>query len=114
MKVHAYLRNVVISILSRARHADEALALLAKMKEEGVRRSSVTCGVLIGACTRIGYEQTTIYLFEEILVQPGMKCTSLRHNIEMDVEIKTDREQTLLYYHKMLSRGFIQQHTPTK
>ncbi|KAG8937899.1 hypothetical protein FRC00_010614 [Tulasnella sp. 408] len=106
VKAHTYLYNVVISALSRARRADEALALFAKMKEEGVRWSSVTYGALIGACTRIGDEQTAKYLFEEMLVQPGMKPRVPPFNtmIQMYVQIKPDREQALLYYQKMLSR----------
>lgn len=47
VRPHLYLYNTVISKLSKARKAEEALEMFAQMKAQGVRPSSVTYGAVI-------------------------------------------------------------------
>lgn len=100
----AYLFNVVISKLSRARKADRALQLFDEMTQtHGIKPTSVTYGAVINACTRIGDEQRAVQLFERMERDPSFKPRVPPYNTMMQFFIQSvpDRERALGYYNKM-------------
>ena len=99
---HTFFYNVVISALSRARRAAEALTLMESMKLEGVPVTAVTYSAVIGACTRSGEEESAKYLFSELLATRGKLAAPVFNTmIQMYVQIKADRASALHYFDLM-------------
>ncbi|KAG8998857.1 hypothetical protein FRB93_013424 [Tulasnella sp. JGI-2019a] len=104
-----FLYNVVISALSRARRAEDALQLFKKMKQHRVIPSSVTYGALIGACARVGDETMATTLFEEMRRQPNYlpRVPPFNAMMQMYVTAKPDRERAL-EIHRMMQQCRLQ------
>jgi pentatricopeptide repeat protein len=102
-----FLYNTIISKLSKARKADYALELFHRMRMEGIRPSSVTYGALIGACCRVGDEQSAEYLFAEMTSMKNFKARVPPFNTMMQfyTSTKPDRERALHYYDALLRSG---------
>lgn len=99
-----FLYNVVISALSRARRAEDALHLFAQMKRQNVQPSSVTYGALIGACARVGDEAMATKLFNDMQRQQTYlpRVPPFNAMMQMYVTAKPDRERAMEYYHAMI------------
>jgi len=65
--LHTY--NGIISKLTQTQKADNALESFQKMKTQGATPMSITCGALIGVCTRVGDCQSCELLFSEMVRQ---------------------------------------------
>jgi pentatricopeptide repeat protein len=77
------------------------------MKESGLRPSSVTYGAVIGACCRVGDEESAMILFDEMVSMPNFKPRVPPYNtmIQFFTQTKPNRERALHYYNAMLSAG---------
>lgn len=102
-----YLYNTVISKLSRARKAEQALRLFDAMRGANLRPSSVTYGAAINACVRTGDEARATQLFAEMEAQPSFQPRVPPYNtmIQYYVHSCMDREKALQYYEKMQQAG---------
>ncbi|WFD03180.1 hypothetical protein MOBT1_001869 [Malassezia obtusa] len=102
-----YLYNTVISKLSRARKAEQALRLFDAMRGAGLRPSSVTYGAAINACVRTGDEVRATQLFAEMEAQPSFQPRVPPYNtmIQYYVHSCMDRDKALRYYEKMQQAG---------
>ncbi|PKI84129.1 hypothetical protein MVES_002009 [Malassezia vespertilionis] len=102
-----YLYNTVISKLSRARKAEQALRLFDAMRDTNLRPSSVTYGAAINACVRTGDEARATQLFAEMEAQPSFQPRVPPYNtmIQYYVHSCMDRTKALRYYEKMQKVG---------
>ena len=102
-----YLFNTVISKLSRARKAEQALQLFDMMRIARVRPTSVTFGAAINACVRTGDEARATALFAEMESQKSFQPRVPPYNtmIQYYVYSRPQREQALLYFKKMQEAG---------
>ncbi|WFD43919.1 hypothetical protein MPSI1_002584 [Malassezia psittaci] len=102
-----YLYNTVISKLSRARKAEQALRLFDAMRGANLRPSSVTYGAAINACVRTGDEARATQLFVEMESQPSFQPRVPPYNtmIQYYVHSQMDRDKALYYYEKMQQTG---------
>ncbi|WFC99697.1 hypothetical protein MYAM1_002442 [Malassezia yamatoensis] len=102
-----YLYNTVISKLSRARKAEQALKLFDAMRGANLRPSSVTYGAAINACVRTGDEARATQLFVEMEAQPTFQPRVPPYNtmIQYYVHSQMDRDKALFYYEKMQQTG---------
>ncbi|KAG8958030.1 hypothetical protein FRC03_009530 [Tulasnella sp. 419] len=107
VRPNTYLFNAVISKLSKARRAEEALDMFRLMKTYRLRPTSVTYGALIGACARVGDEASAKYLFGEMTKMPNFRPRVPPYNTMMQLftHVKPDRDQALYYYNAMLASG---------
>lgn len=102
-----YLFNTVISKLSRARKAEQALQLFDAMRSARVRPTSVTFGAAINACVRTGDEARATALFAEMESQKSFQPRVPPYNtmIQYYVYSRPQRERALHYYEKMQAAG---------
>ena len=102
-----YLFNTVISKLSRARKAEQALQLFDMMRIARVRPTSVTFGAAINACVRTGDEARATALFAEMESQKSFQPRVPPYNtmIQYYVYSRPQRDQALLYFKKMQEAG---------
>ena len=80
---NVFLYNTVISRLSRARRASDALALFAEMKQANLRPTSVTYGAVINACCKTADEANAVALFEEMVHSPGYRPNVPPYNVRV-------------------------------
>ncbi|EOR01744.1 hypothetical protein J056_003980 [Wallemia ichthyophaga EXF-994] len=105
VKSNTFLFNSIISKLSKARKAHEALEILDQMMAERVRPSSVTYGAIINACTRIGDEQSAINFFNTMVKQSKgqLRVPPFNTMIQFYTQTKPNRDRALYYYGEMLA-----------
>lgn len=104
---NVYLFNTLISKLSRARRAKEAITYFELMKTSGLAPSSITYGAVINACCKTGDDVTADFLFREMLSSPGFKPRVPPYNtmIQFYTSTQPDREKALYYYDQLLAAG---------
>ncbi|KWU47384.1 hypothetical protein RHOSPDRAFT_30806 [Rhodotorula sp. JG-1b] len=104
VRPNVYLFNTLISKLSRARRAKEALEYFELMKQFGLRPSSITYGAIINACCKTGDDVSADYLFKEMVSHPEFKPRVPPYNtmIQFYTSVKPSRERALLYYDQLL------------
>lgn len=97
---NVYLFNTLISKLSRARRAKEALEYFELMKTHGLQPSSITYGAVINACCKTGDDLSADYLFQEMTASPKFKPRVPPYNTMMQfyTTTKPDRQRVLHYY----------------
>ncbi|KAK0560398.1 hypothetical protein OC844_003784 [Tilletia horrida] len=104
-----YLYNAIISKLSRARKAYPALQLFDEMRRppHNLQPTSVTYGAIVNACVRGGDAQRATKYFAEMEADPSFKARVPPYNtmIQFFTYAEPNREQALLYYHKMQAAG---------
>ncbi|WFD35290.1 hypothetical protein MCUN1_002141 [Malassezia cuniculi] len=102
-----YLFNTVISKLSRARKAEQALQLFDAIRNARVRPTSVTFGAAINACVRTGDEARAIALFSEMESQKSFQPRVPPYNtmIQYYVYSRPQRDRALYYFEKMQAAG---------
>ncbi|GAA5882229.1 hypothetical protein JCM16303_002292 [Sporobolomyces ruberrimus] len=101
---NVYLFNTLISKLSRARRAKEALEYFELMKTYGVKPTSITYGAIINACCKTGDDVTADYLFNEMVHQADFKPRVPPYNtmIQFYTSTKPDRKRALQYYNELV------------
>ena len=101
---NVYLFNTLISKLSRARRAPDALEYFEYMKSVGLRPSSITYGAIINACCKTGDDSSADFLFAEMVKSPGFKARVPPYNtmIQFYTQTKPDRNRALFYYNALL------------
>lgn len=104
---NVYLFNTLISKLSRARRAKDALDYFELMKTCGLRPSSITYGAVINACCKTGDGSTADYLFEEMVKSPGFRPRVPPYNtmIQFYTQTQPDRTRALYFYDQLLKAG---------
>lgn len=104
VRPNVYLFNTLISKLSRARRAKEALEYFELMKQVGLRPSSITYGAIINACCKTGDDVSADYLFQEMVSHPEFKPRVPPYNtmIQFYSSVKPSRERALYYYDELL------------
>jgi pentatricopeptide repeat protein len=104
VRPNVYLFNTLISKLSRARRAKEALEYFELMKQFGLRPSSITYGAIINACCKTGDDVSADYLFKEMVSHPEFKPRVPPYNtmIQFYTSVKPSRERALFYYDQLL------------
>ncbi|KAK4055608.1 hypothetical protein OIV83_000154 [Microbotryomycetes sp. JL201] len=102
---NVYLFNTLISKLSRARRAKEALEYFELMKTFGLQPSSVTYGAVINACCKTGDDASAEYLFNEMVSSPTFRPRVPPYNmmIQFYVSTKPNRERALYYYNQLVA-----------
>lgn len=101
---NVYLFNTLISKLSRARRAKEALEYFELMKTFGIRPTSITYGAIINACCKTGDDVAADYLFREMVNQADFKPRVPPYNtmIQFYTSTKPDRARALQYYDELV------------
>lgn len=101
---NVYLFNTLISKLSRARRAKEALEYFELMKRHNLPPSSITYGAIINACCKTGDDVSAAYLFQEMVASPKFKPRVPPYNtmIQYYTQTKPDRERALHYYQQLI------------
>lgn len=104
---NVYLFNTLISKLSRARRAREALEYFELMKEAGIRPTSITYGAVINACCKTGDDVSAELLFKEMVQSNGFKPRVPPYNtmIQFYTQTKPDRTRALAFYDQMVKAG---------
>ncbi|KPV77570.1 uncharacterized protein RHOBADRAFT_24076 [Rhodotorula graminis WP1] len=104
VRPNVYLFNTLISKLSRARRAKEALEYFELMKHCGLRPSSITYGAIINACCKTGDDVSAAYLFAEMAADPTFKPRVPPYNtmIQFYTSTKPNRERALHYYGELV------------
>jgi pentatricopeptide repeat protein len=104
---NVFLFNTLISKLSRARRASDALAYFEFMKNCGLQPSSITYGAIINACCKTGDDKTADFLFQEMTASPGFRPRVPPYNtmIQFYTQTKPDRERALYYYDQLRQAG---------
>ncbi|GAA5987123.1 hypothetical protein JCM10908_001035 [Rhodotorula pacifica] len=104
VRPNVYLFNTLISKLSRARRAKEALEYFELMKQFGLRPSSITYGAIINACCKTGDDVSADYLFKEMVSHPEFKPRVPPYNtmIQFYTSVKPSRDRALYYYDQLL------------
>lgn len=104
---NVYLFNTLISKLSRARRASDALEYFEYMKTIGLRPSSITYGAIINACCKTGDDQSADFLFNEMVRSPGFRPRVPPYNtmIQFFTQTKPNRERAVFYYDAMIKAG---------
>ncbi|GAA5970654.1 hypothetical protein JCM11641_007387 [Rhodosporidiobolus odoratus] len=107
VRPNVYLFNTLISKLSRARRAKDALQYFELMKQHGIAPSSITYGAIINACCKAGDDVSADFLFNEMVSRPDFKPRPPPFNtmIQFFVSTKPDRERALHYYSKLTKAG---------
>jgi pentatricopeptide repeat protein len=100
VRPNVYLFNTLISKLSRARRAKEALEYFELMKQYSIVPTSITYGAIINACCKIGDDVAADHLFNEMVTRPDFKPRVPPYNtmIQHFVSTKPDRKRALHYY----------------
>ncbi|KAG0147976.1 hypothetical protein CROQUDRAFT_670247 [Cronartium quercuum f. sp. fusiforme G11] len=129
---NTFLCNTIISKLSKARRAPEALQVFDYMKQNNLPRNSVTFGAIINACCKTGDEKTAETLFKEMLRSKYYKPRVPPFNTMIQLYTqgvkKPNREKVLYYFDEMIRQkisptdhtynllmqayGFIEPHDP--
>ncbi|KAK4703537.1 hypothetical protein P7C70_g2681, partial [Phenoliferia sp. Uapishka_3] len=106
---NVYLFNTLISKLSRARRAREALEYFDLMKESGVVPTSITYGAIINACCKTGDDVSAEMLFKEMVEAPGFRARVPPYNtmIQFYTQTKPDRERALAFYDAMRAKAVV-------
>ncbi|BGP15137.1 hypothetical protein JCM10213_005402 [Rhodosporidiobolus nylandii] len=104
VRPNVYLFNTLISKLSRARRAKEALEYFELMKQYGLVPSSITYGAIINACCKTGDDVSAEFLFSEMVSRPDFKPRPPPYNtlIQHYVSTKPDRARALHYYNALV------------
>ncbi|BGP39210.1 hypothetical protein JCM10450v2_003165 [Rhodotorula kratochvilovae] len=104
VRPNVYLFNTLISKLSRARRAKDALEYFELMKQYGLRPSSITYGAIINACCKIGDDASAAHLFQEMVSDPAFKPRVPPYNtmIQYHTSTRPDRERALHYYGQLV------------
>ncbi|GAA5823166.1 hypothetical protein JCM10212_004253, partial [Sporobolomyces blumeae] len=104
VRPNVYLFNTLISKLSRARRAKEALEYFELMKTYGIRPTSITYGAIINACCKTGDDVAADYLFNEMISLSDFKPRVPPYNtmIQFYTSTKPDRERALFYYNELV------------
>lgn len=104
VRPNVYLFNTLISKLSRARRAKEALEYFELMKHYALRPSSITYGAIINACCKTGDDVSAAYLFNEMVSDPEFKPRVPPYNtmIQFYTSTKPNRERALHYYGELV------------
>lgn len=103
-----YLFNNIISKLSKARKADQALELFKRMRDvHRIIPSSITYGAVIGACARVGDVQSAETLFEEMVQAKNFKPRVPPFNTMMQLytTTKPNRDRALHFYNHLKLAG---------
>ncbi|KAL7413901.1 hypothetical protein BDY24DRAFT_351224 [Mrakia frigida] len=106
-KPHLFLYNTVISSLSKARKAEEALALFYAMQDGKIKPNTVSYGAVINGCCRVGDIDTASRLFIEMTEQPTFKARVPPYNTMMQyyTTAQPDRSRVLFYYDELVNAG---------
>lgn len=101
---NVYLFNTLISKLSRARRAREALTYFELMKQTGVRPTSITYGAIINACCKTGDDVSADYLFKEMVRSPLFRPRVPPYNtmIQFYTSTKPSRDRALDYFDQLV------------
>ncbi|GAA5825251.1 hypothetical protein JCM3770_003172, partial [Rhodotorula araucariae] len=104
VRPNVYLFNTLISKLSRARRAKDALEYFELMKQYELRPSSITYGAIINACCKTGDDVSAAHLFREMVSSPDFKPRVPPYNtmIQFYISTKPDRERALHYYGELV------------
>ncbi|GAA5892352.1 uncharacterized protein JCM6883_007329 [Sporobolomyces salmoneus] len=104
VRPNVYLFNTLISKLSRARRAKEALEYFELMKTFGIKPTSITYGAIINACCKTGDDSAADYLFNEMVTQSDFKPRVPPYNTMMQfyTSTKPDRQRALHYYNELV------------
>ncbi|GAA5828478.1 hypothetical protein JCM5353_007004, partial [Sporobolomyces roseus] len=104
VRPNTYLFNTLISKLSRARRAKEALEYFELMKTSGVRPTSITYGAIINACCKTGDDVAADHLFNEMVMASDFKPKVPPYNtmIQFYTSTKPDRQRALHYYNELV------------
>ena len=104
---NSYLYNTVISKMAKARRTEYALGLFHRMPYLGLRPTPVTYAAVIGACCRVGDEESAVFLFDEMLRLPNYRPRVPVYNsmIQFFVSQRKDRDRALHYYQLLLDAG---------
>ncbi|KAL8277871.1 hypothetical protein RQP46_009690 [Phenoliferia psychrophenolica] len=104
---NVYLFNTLISKLSRARRAREALEYFELMKETGLVPTSITYGAVLNACCKTGDDVSAELLFKEMVQSPGFRPRVPPYNtmIQFYTQTKPDRTRALYFYDAMTAAG---------
>ncbi|GAA5841490.1 hypothetical protein JCM11251_007158 [Rhodosporidiobolus azoricus] len=104
VRPNVYLFNTLISKLSRARRAKEALEYFELMKHSGITPTSITYGAIINACCKTGDDVSADYLFAEMVSRPDFKPRVPPYNtmIQFYTSTKPDRARALHYYNELV------------
>ncbi|SCZ98739.1 BZ3500_MvSof-1268-A1-R1_Chr7-1g09257 [Microbotryum saponariae] len=105
VKPNIYLFNTLISKLSRARRAKDALEYFELMKSHGLKPTAITYGAIINACCKTGDDASADYLFQEMIASPNFKPRVPPYNtmIQFYTSTKPDRARALHYYRALLN-----------
>ncbi|SCV70884.1 BQ2448_3646 [Microbotryum intermedium] len=105
VKPNVYLFNTLISKLSRARRAKDALEYFELMKTHGLRPTAITYGAIINACCKTGDDASADYLFQEMVAAPNFRARVPPYNtmIQFYTSTKPDRARALHYYRQLLN-----------
>ncbi|EGF99907.1 uncharacterized protein MELLADRAFT_79375 [Melampsora larici-populina 98AG31] len=122
---NTFLCNTIISKLSKARRAPEALQVFDYMKQNNLPRNSVTFGAIINACCKTGDEKSAEKLFREMLRSKYYKPRIPPFNTMIQLYTQgikhPNREKVLYYFDEMLRQnlspsdhtyGFIEPYDP--
>ncbi|KAI8449229.1 hypothetical protein BY996DRAFT_4589576 [Phakopsora pachyrhizi] len=102
---NTFLCNTIISKLSKARRATEALQVFDYMKQYNLPRNSVTFGAIINACCKTADYKMAESLFEEMLSSKNYKPRIPPFNtmIQLYVQgLRTPNRERALYYYDMM------------
>ncbi|GAA5908604.1 hypothetical protein JCM6882_003690 [Rhodosporidiobolus microsporus] len=104
VRPNVYLFNTLISKLSRARRAKEALEYFELMKLNGLTPTSITYGAIINACCKTGDDVAADHLFSEMVKRPDFKPRVPPYNtmIQFYTSTKPDRARALHYYDELV------------
>ncbi|MBW0593114.1 hypothetical protein O181_132829, partial [Austropuccinia psidii MF-1] len=102
---NTFLCNTIISKLSKARRAPEALQVFEYMKQCNIPRNLVTFGAHINACCKTGDAKTAEELFQEMLrsknYKPGIPPFNTMIQLYTQGVKQPNREKVLYYYDLM-------------
>ena len=106
VKPSTFLFNTLISKLSHARRAQDALQYFELMKQFNLQPSYVTYGAIITACMKTADDLSAEYLFKEMMRSPAFKPHVPPFNamIQLYAQMKPDRERALYFYQILRER----------
>ena len=103
----SFLYNALIGKLGKARRIDDCLFYFAKMRNLGIRPTSVTYGTIVNALCRVSDEKFAEEIFEEMEGCANYKPRPAPYHSLMQLFLTTrrDRVKVLSYYERMRSKG---------
>lgn len=106
---NTFLCNTIISKLSKARRAPEALQVFDYMKQNNLPRNSVTFGAIINACCKTGDEKSAERLFREMsrskYYRPRIPPFNTMIQLYTQGTKHPNREKVLYYFDEMLRQN---------